>query len=671
MSWNGLAQSVPSGGIMPEIEQSGLLASIAAVSDDCILSLDKRGAIRWASPATEQVLGWRPEELAGGVLDELFPSEGGDIRAAAIRRLLAGERVQPFVETGLRRDGSSFMAQVTLGPVHEPDGSVGGAVVILRDVTGQLREQRELALALEMSRAHFDQAIIPQAIFDVHGQLDSANPAWCELFGRGEGWFADSNITQLMHPDDVPAFAATLLRLRGGGVESVSFRGRFRDADDEDMALVLDAALLREPNGRPYAVAASVREPGPGDDPQTLGEALRRRGWDTACVVDEDLVLTHVTPALDQLLGYDSTGDDVHLTWEYVHPTDVPVVVDLLARLIAEPHRQDRAVLRLRDRDQQWRWVEITAANCLADPEIGGIVANVRDVTEQVKTEEALRLSEAMHRAMVETAPEGILATSPEGTVIFANETAAEILGRPVADMYGATPLDLFGFADDAADVQVHDVVHERPDGSERTLEVSRRPLNSRNNRLGSLLTMSDVTESRQAERALLRRALHDPLTALPNRYLFLDRLETAAARQRRYDGRETAVLYLDLDEFKQINDTYGHEAGDGVLREVAARLLASVRATDTVGRLGGDEFAVICEDSGVEPALIVAHRILDAFSTPVRIDGADHEIGVSIGVALAPQFSFDVVVRRADEAMYLAKQRGGRRIVVAGAEDD
>ncbi len=94
------------------------------------------------------------------------------------------------------------------------------------------------------------------------------------------------------------------------------------------------------------------------------------------------------------------------------------------------------------------------------------------------------------------------------------------------------------------------------------------------------------------------------------------------------------------------------------------------MRATDTVGRLGGDEFAVICEDTGVEEALIVANRILDAFEAPVRVDDQDHETGLSIGVALAPRFPFDVVVRRADEAMYLAKQRGGRQIVVAGTED-
>ncbi|HYF73302.1 MAG TPA: sensor domain-containing diguanylate cyclase, partial [Nocardioides sp.] len=211
------------------------------------------------------------------------------------------------------------------------------------------------------------------------------------------------------------------------------------------------------------------------------------------------------------------------------------------------------------------------------------------------------------------------------------------------------------------------EVVHLRPDGSERILEVSRRPLNSRNGHLGSLVSVYDVTDARLAERALLRRALHDQVTSLPNRYLFLDRLETAAARQRRFEGRGTAVLFIDVDEFKQVNDGFGHEAGDTVLREVAARLLASVRGTDTVGRLGGDEFAVICEDTGVEAAVAVARRILDALKEPVQIGERDHVVRLSIGIAVAPPYGFEELVRRADEAMYRAKQLGGGRVAVAG----
>jgi diguanylate cyclase (GGDEF)-like protein/PAS domain S-box-containing protein len=302
---------------------------------------------------------------------------------------------------------------------------------------------------------------------------------------------------------------------------------------------------------------------------------------------------------------------------------------------------------------------------------VEGYVANLRDVTERVRTEEALRLSEALHRAMVESTQEGILATSPDGLVIFANETAAEVLGRGVDGLYGEDPVRLLGLHAEArvgtdGALEVHEVVFRRADGVERILRVSRRPLNSRNDRLGSLVSVSDVTDARHAESVLRSRALHDPLTGLPNRYLFTDRLETAAARHERTPGRGTAVLFLDVDRFKRVNDDFGHETGDGVLREIGARLLASIRATDTVSRLGGDEFAVICEDTGGDEAQVIAERILAAFVPPVVVEGAEHQVSVSVGLALAPPYPFDEVVRRADEAMYRAKQEGGGRSGVA-----
>ncbi|CAI9409630.1 sensor domain-containing protein [Nocardioides sp. T2.26MG-1] len=686
---------------MREIDQGQLLASIAATSHDCILSLDTDAVIAWASPAIEQVLGWRAGDLAGRGFAVLFPGDGGDRRDAAVAGLLAGDRVEPYIDQGLRRDGSTFTAQVTLGPVRGPDDVITGVVVILRDVTAQLHEQRELALALEMSRAHFDQATTPQAILDLHGHLESVNPAWCELFGHGEGWFADCEVVDLVDPVDAEDVLARFERLGAGEIDSISYRGLFRDSEDRELSLVLDAALLREPGGRPYAIAASVGDLDDGDDldgwlgrvdrvgPEVdhgdravgdddtadpdvarvrITEALARRAWETAVVMDRRLRIVYVSGALARLLRL--PPEDVLLARgpDFLHPSDARAVGGLRGRLLAEPRSAEHVVMRVRDGEQRWRWMEITATNCLDDPEIGGIVANLRDVTERVRTEEALRLSEALHRAMVETAQEGIMATSPEGKVMFTNETAADIVGRTVEELYGADPRELFGFPElrSAEEVASHEVVHLRPDGSERILEVSRRPLNSRNGHLGSLVSVYDVTDARLAERALRRRALHDPVTSLPNRYLFFDRLETAAARQRRFEGRGTAVLFVDLDEFKQVNDGFGHEAGDTVLREVAERMLASVRGTDTVGRLGGDEFAVICEDTGIEEALVVAQRILDACREPVRVGGRDHVTSLSIGIAVAPPYGFDELVRRADEAMYRAKQRGGGRVGVA-----
>ncbi|WP_343909234.1 PAS domain S-box protein [Nocardioides aquiterrae] len=653
---------------MREIDQGQLLASIAATLHDCILSLDADGSVQWASPATEAVLGWAPQDLAGNDVAVVFPGGGGTLLEGAIQRLLAGERVEPFVEAGVRRDGSTVKAQLTLGPVHGPDG-ITGVIVVLRDVTAQLSEQRELTQALEMSRAHFDQATTPQAILDLEGHLESVNPAWCELFGHGEAWFADCDLLDLVHPVDSEQVVARLARLQGGEVDSISYRGLFRDADGRDLPLLLDASLLRDGSGTPYAIAAWAG----AEDPTQLelSEVLSLRAWDTAMVLDAELTITFVASAVSRMLGYGRDDLLQHQVSQYVHPADADIVIGLLDRLQQDPRRSQDVVVRVRDAEGHWRSVLVTATNRLADPDVQGYVADLRDVTERVRGEEELRLSEALHRAMVESTQEGILATAPDGLVIFANETAAHVLGGPVDRLYGEDPVRLLGLhpetrVDAESGLEVHEVVYRRPDGVERTLRVSRRPLNSRNDRLGSLVSVADVTDARHAESVLRSRALHDPLTGLPNRYLFTDRLETAAARHERSPGSGTAVLFLDVDRFKRVNDGFGHEAGDSLLREIGSRLLASIRSTDTVSRLGGDEFAVICEDTGGDEAGVVADRIIAAFAPPIVVDGTEHQVSVSVGIALTPPYPFEEVVRRADEAMYRAKQAGGGRVGVA-----
>jgi diguanylate cyclase (GGDEF)-like protein len=164
--------------------------------------------------------------------------------------------------------------------------------------------------------------------------------------------------------------------------------------------------------------------------------------------------------------------------------------------------------------------------------------------------------------------------------------------------------------------------------------------------------------ERQRAEHAVTQLALYDPLTSLANRRLFADRLEQAIARQARHGGR-MAVLFGDLDDFKAVNDTYGHGAGDELLCQVAARLQLAVRATDTAARLGGDEFAVLCEQVGGDADVMrVAHRVLRISSAPFTLTGTTLRIAMSLGIACAVdgRAQGPDLLRRADEAMYRAK---------------
>jgi diguanylate cyclase (GGDEF)-like protein/PAS domain S-box-containing protein len=179
---------------------------------------------------------------------------------------------------------------------------------------------------------------------------------------------------------------------------------------------------------------------------------------------------------------------------------------------------------------------------------------------------------------------------------------------------------------------------------------------------------LGDALDRFAADEQNRLRGLHDPLTELPNRALVMDRLAQAALRATARGGDERiALLFCDLDHFKDVNDSLGHKAGDDVLHQVAARLRGAVRPGDTVGRFGGDEFVVVCEQvTGEAMALTIAERLLEAFARPFRIAGDDHVLGVSVGLALMDgDDDPEVVLRDADTAMYRAKEAGRSRIEV------
>ena len=210
-------------------------------------------------------------------------------------------------------------------------------------------------------------------------------------------------------------------------------------------------------------------------------------------------------------------------------------------------------------------------------------------------------------------------------------------------------------------------------DGTERPIGDSAAPIRDREGNItGVVLTFQDFTERKQAEERLIRSAFHDQLTQLPNRALFLDRLEQAAQRARRHEDCRFAVLFLDLDDFKTINDRFGHSIGDELLVAIACRLKACLRAVDTVARLGGDEFAVLLEEiREVGDATRVADRIQAALAFPLNISGHEVLTTVSIGIALSTT-GYDQpenLLRDADTAMHGAKvQRKARYAVFDGA---
>jgi diguanylate cyclase (GGDEF)-like protein/PAS domain S-box-containing protein len=268
---------------------------------------------------------------------------------------------------------------------------------------------------------------------------------------------------------------------------------------------------------------------------------------------------------------------------------------------------------------------------------------------------------------VVETMRDAVLVADAHGHVVDLNPAAARLLGRRVGELIGRPVAKLLSeFADPIGfpDPGVYEVRRGSRD-EELAMELAVTPLaDARGATAGRVLVFRDVTERRELERELRRLAYTDRLTGLPNRSLFHDRLERALAMAKRRDAA-VAVLFLDLDRFKNINDSLGHEIGDKVLVAVAQRLRGCLRAEDTLARLGGDEFAILLpEIADRRDTRLVTDKCLSALTAPEEIGGHELTVNASIGVAVFPQDGADVqhLLRSADAAMYRAKARGRGR---------
>jgi diguanylate cyclase (GGDEF)-like protein/PAS domain S-box-containing protein len=294
----------------------------------------------------------------------------------------------------------------------------------------------------------------------------------------------------------------------------------------------------------------------------------------------------------------------------------------------------------------------------------------------------SFKLAEEHFRALLETAPDAMVIVDEAGRIVLVNSQTELLFGYPREQLIGervdllvperfayAHPGHRAKFAEDPQPRPMGsglDLYARRKDGSEFPVEISLSPLRTSDGMLVSS-TIRDVTERKLAADALAHQARHDPLTGLPNRTLFLDRLEHGLARSRR-SGAKLAVLFLDLDDFKIVNDTLGHDAGDLLLVALTPRLCAALRPGDTVARFGGDEFVVLCEDLDSEAdAVQIAERVAEACGRPITVGSHEHLVTVSVGVVIAQagDGTPTALLRDADAAMYRAKARGTGRVEV------
>ena len=297
------------------------------------------------------------------------------------------------------------------------------------------------------------------------------------------------------------------------------------------------------------------------------------------------------------------------------------------------------------------------------------------DITARKNAEQALRDSAEKLRLFADNVPVMTVSWDENLRCRFANKVFTEFFGVAVEDIIGKHVREVLG-EDVYREIegyfvqvlQGQAVTYERTrkldNGEIRYLEIKLLPhIGEHGKVLGCFAVTTDISEHKLAEERIQRVAHHDSLTGLPNRLLFNDRLNQAISLAKR-DSRQFALLYLDLDRFKQVNDNLGHTAGDELLQAVAARIRRQVRESDTLARVGGDEFAIILPDiARREEVQTVARKIIGALVTPFQLGSQQQrvDIGTSIGIALYPADArdADALIKAADAAMYTAKQEG------------
>ena len=336
--------------------------------------------------------------------------------------------------------------------------------------------------------------------------------------------------------------------------------------------------------------------------------------------------------------------------------------------------------------DQSVVWTRVNAAPMRQGKKLHGYVQTVEDVTER-KSEEALlqdaqeRLFEEKERAQVtlNSIGDGVLTTDTLGNITYLNRVAEEMTGWPWQDASGRPLAEVFSVIDgttrqpagnlaeqamqqnEIVSLDIHSVLIRR-DGFESGIEDSAAPIHDRHGRVvGAVLVFHDVSDSRAIALKMSHQAQHDFLTGLPNRLLLTDRLTQAIALSRRH-GNKVALLFLDLDRFKLVNDSLGHAIGDKLLQSVAQRLTTCVRTSDTICRLGGDEFVVLLSEiEHVDAATQCAEKLLAAVAVPHLIGGHEVHATLSIGISVCPDDGRDAetMLKNADTAMYHAKKMG------------
>lgn len=662
-------------------EARAQLAAIVESSEDAIVGKTLDGAITSWNAAAERLYGYAPQEAIGHNLSRLVPAERSNEQSDLLGRVKRGEQIAGYDTERVRKDGTRVRVSLSMSPLRDASGSIVGAASIARDVTQQRRalaalQKRETQLAEAQRLAHLGSWEWDLAT----GQMDWSDEHY-RIFGLAPGSSVSfPEAMSCVHPDDRTHLRALLddvLARHGsyacdvrvlwpnGALRWVHSQGTLANGGTDGATRMVgtaqditDLKAAEEEQARLNAHIRLLLE--------STGEGVYGLDGGGRC--------TFINPAGAALLGYEPAeivGQPMHTLVHHSFADGTPYpAVDCP---IYAAYREGEGV-RVDD-DVMWRRDGSSLPVAYSSFPIRGergqsAVVVFRDVTSQQEAD----ATRARLAAIVTSSQDAISATTLDGTVTHWNHGAEVLYGFRAEEVVG-TSMDRVVPASRRVELgAVYEKVREgeavasfetervRKDGSLVDVSASFSPILDRDGRVvGGAAIAQDITARKKAERMLMHLSLFDPLTGLPNRALLRSRLQHIIQRQTaRHRG--CAVLLINLDRFKDVNEALGHAAGDALLQEVARRLEAAVSPRDTVARVSGDEFAVVLPGVLHEAeAARRAARVQAALShTPVQLQQQQIGIAASVGAVLYPEHGQDAegLLRAANTALMDAKQR-------------
>lgn len=569
-------------------------------------------------------------------------------------------------------DGPMTYWQNSYYPVSLDEEVIGIGIVVL-DVTD--RKQSETALR-QLAAIVEDSA---DAIFtiDNDGNTTTWNGAAERLFGYTSADMLGRPVT-ILAPDELYSEQISLrARVAAGSTERLDTVRRRKDGRRIDVSVT--ASPVTDETGTVIGASSILHDIGDRRAAERALVASQRRLADAQRIAglgsfETDLVSGDMTwsQELYQLLGIDpGTPPSTRLFAESIHPADRDRVLQASAHAIATGEFTDIQYRVLRPDGTQRVMRGRAQLEKSEDGTVVKIAGTLLDDTDRIVSERERKLAQSRFEIAFEQAGIGAVIMDLDGIAVRVNAAVCAFLGRPKETLVNRSwreydhPDEMpLGEAVKGLDTYAGERRYLRPDGSVVWASGHITLVHDADGQPAYFLAqLQDITERKRVEAELAHQALHDPLTDLPNRALLTDRLVQGLAGVRRRGGH-LGVIFLGIDDFKAVNDSFGHGIGDRVLTMVAERVTGTIRSGDTVGRFGGDEFVVICDDDSTLATRNIAERVIESVNRPYSVSGQELQLTASIGIAVADDKATpESLLRDAVAAMAFAKTRGAGHI--------